>query len=411
MSYLSKEFDSGGICYDAVFGLCEGVSEQRICQSVRKKDKEIYTQRRKCKIAVCHGKAIFRYEVVGWKSIGSGGSNWNRKNDYIMKIDVTEYEKKYTFELAPITQLCGQNIPRKTYILESIRRYFSTYKYSEEQNKWRNNVKIDNELVGRKFFTVLSVNEAAELLTWIKWSKQSLMVEYVKGLMQKFDWQLHLRTIDEELEEMFQLINKDLSHLGDVELTYAVSDVWDMVQKSNVVGNGQTSLEDKNNFELFTIFLNLIGHVMEINPRKLLIIVENIDHLISKKEYEVVLKQMQQICIKYDVYFILSTSLDGYVGCDGKLCSGITVLGEVDFQMPEFNEIETYIENNYPCNRRFSEEQLQENLKKIIQHIGQKEYLYTVEDNVICKLINQTLMLNDRWEDTEKKPEIAFLKA
>lgn len=72
--------------------------------------------------------------------------------------------------------------------------------------------------------------------------------------MQKFDWQLHLRTIDEELEEMFQLINKDLSHLGDVELTYAVSDVWDMVQKSNVVGNGQTSLEDKNNFELFTIF-------------------------------------------------------------------------------------------------------------------------------------------------------------
>lgn len=104
-----------------------------------------------------------------------------------------------------------------------------------------------------------------------------------QGLMQKFDWQLHLRTIDEELEEMFQLINKDLSHLGDVELTYAVSDVWDMVQKSNVVGNGQTSLEDKNNFELFTIFLNLIGHVMEINPRKLLIIVENIDHLISKK--------------------------------------------------------------------------------------------------------------------------------
>lgn len=57
-----------------------------------------------------------------------------------------------------------------------------------------------------------------------------------------------------ESMKMFQLINEDLSHLGDIELTYAVSDVWDMVQKSNVVGNGQTSLEDKNNFELFTIF-------------------------------------------------------------------------------------------------------------------------------------------------------------
>lgn len=120
---------------------------------------------------------------------------------------------------------------------------------------------------------------------------------------------------------------------------------------------------------------------------------------------------MQQISSRYDVCFILSTSLEGYVSCDRKLCSGIVVLGEVDFQMPEFNEIETYIENNYPCNRKFSEEQLQEILKKIVQHIGQTEGLYTVEDNVICKLINQTLMLNDRWEDAEKLLEIAFLKA
>ena len=328
-----------------------------------------------------------------------------------MKIDVTEYEKKYTFELKPITQLCGQNIPKKSYILESIRRYFSAYKYSEERNKWRNNVKIDDELVGRKFFTVLSVSGVVDLLMWIKWSKQSLMVEYVRGLMQEFDWQLHLRTIHGELEEMFQLINKDLSHLGDVELTYAVSDVWDMVQKSNVVGNGQTSLEDKNNFELFTIFLILSESVMGLNPRKMLIIVENIDHLILPKEYDEILERMIQIGEKYDIYFVLSTSLEGYVCCDRKLCSGITVLGEVDFQMPEFEDIETYVENNYPCNKKISEEQLQTDLQKIIQKIGQGGYLYTVEENVICKLINQTLMLNDRWKDEEKMPEMAFLKA
>ena len=39
-----------------------------------------------------------------------------------MKIDVTEYEKKYTFELETVTQLCGQNIMKKTYIMESLRR-------------------------------------------------------------------------------------------------------------------------------------------------------------------------------------------------------------------------------------------------------------------------------------------------
>jgi len=208
-----------------------------------------------------------------------------------------------------------------------------------------------------------------------------------------------------------QMINKDLNHLGDIELTYAESDVWEMVQKSSVVGNEQTSLEDKNNFDLLTIFLNLVESVMGLNPRKMLIIVENIDHLILPKEYDEILERMIQIGEKYDIYFVLSTSLEGYVCCDRKLCSGITVLGEVDFQMPEFEDIETYVENNYPCNKKISEEQLQTDLQKIIQKIGQGGYLYTVEENVICKLINQTLMLNDRWKDEEKMPEMAFLKA
>ena len=112
-----------------------------------------------------------------------------------MKIDISEYEKVYSFELLPVTQLCGQNIRKKTYIFESLRRYFSTFKYLEEKNKWRNNVKIDNEIVGRKYFSMISIKEASDIIQMIKWSKQSLMMEYVKNLIQRFDWQLHLRTV------------------------------------------------------------------------------------------------------------------------------------------------------------------------------------------------------------------------
>ena len=51
-----------------------------------------------------------------------------------MRVKVTEFEKVYSFEMAPVTQLCGQNVQRKNYICESIRKYFSTYKYSEIKN-------------------------------------------------------------------------------------------------------------------------------------------------------------------------------------------------------------------------------------------------------------------------------------
>jgi hypothetical protein len=328
-----------------------------------------------------------------------------------MKVDVTEYEKNYTFELAPVTQLCGQNIVKKTFILESVRRYFGTYKYSEERNKWRDNIKIDNELVGRKFFTVLSIKEISDIITLIKWSKQSLMVEYVKQLMKKFDWQMHMHAINEELEEMFLIMNSDINQLGDVELSYALSDVWDMIQKTNITGSNQTMLENKGNDELIIIFLNLLEKIMESEPQKLLIIIENIDHMISQKEYIDVVNKIKIIGMKYDIYFVLSTSIDGYVVCDRELCSGITIFGDRDFQMPEFDRMLNYIYDNYPCNKKLSEAQMQKILTKIIQRIGHNDYLYSVEESVICKLINQTLMLNEKWLDVEKIPEIAFLKA
>ena len=328
-----------------------------------------------------------------------------------MKIDITEYEKRYSFELEPVTQLCGQNIVKKTYILESIRRYFSTYKYSEEKNKWRDNVKIDHETVGRKFFTVLSVCNISDLLTAIKLSKQSLMVEYIKSMMQKFDWQLHLRTINEELETMFQMMNTDLTKLGDVELTYAASDIWNMIQKSDITGINQTLLEDKENYEILNIFLNLLEEVMSVNPKKMLILFENIDHWITNEEYRKIVNKIQTIVKKYDLYFILATSIDRYAVCNEELCGGIHIVGDVQFQMPEFFEIQNYINATYPCNKKLSEKEIQNNLEKIIQKIGRQEYLYTVEENVVCKLINETLLLKEKWPDYENLLEIAFLKA
>ena len=175
-----------------------------------------------------------------------------------MKIKVTEYEKYYSFNLMPVTQLCGQDIRKKSYMLESLRRYFSSCKYKEGKNKWRDNIRMDDTVIGRKFFSVISIQNTAELLSMIKCSKQSLMVEYMKSMMQKFEWQTHLRTINEEVEAMIQLLNSDINLLGDIELTYAMADVWDMVQKTEVAGMNQIALEEKDAYELLMIFLNLL---------------------------------------------------------------------------------------------------------------------------------------------------------
>ena len=327
-----------------------------------------------------------------------------------MKVVITEFEKSYEFEMAPITQICGQNIRKKNYIFESLRRYFGTFKYAETKNKWRDNVLIDGESVGRKYFGIISVRNADDIFRLIKWSKQSLMMEYVKNLMQKFDWQLHLRTITEEVEEMFQLINNDVSKLGEIELTYSISEVWDMIQKSEVASTDDTELYDKSEYELLDILFNMIDELSEYAPKRIIVMLENIDHMVEKKEYIDLLNKAENIARKYDIYFIFSSSLEGYVYFSDELCSGISVFGYVEFQMPEFENMCDFIRENYPYAKEISDLQIQKVLSGIIQKIGMSEYLYTIEESVVCKMINQSLLLYDKLPD-EKLPEMAFLKA
>lgn len=326
-----------------------------------------------------------------------------------MKVEVTEFEKVYSFELQPITQLCGQNVIKKTYILESLRRYFSTYKYQEGQDKWQDNVKINNSVVGRKYFKILSIKGIDDIVNTIKCSKQSLMNEYLKQLIQQFEFQQHMNNINNELDEIFGILNNDINSIGNVELDYSIADTWDMVQKSDISGIDQTRIDNMSNYELIDIMMNLIEKVMGYVPRKEIIIFENIDHLLRADEYALIIERAKNIVKTFDIYFIFSTSIDGYVESDSDILEGVVVFGETDFQMPELTDIIRFVHDNYPSNKKISEEKLKSILKRIIHRIGRMDYLCTIEENVVCKIINQSLMMYDCFKCEETLLERTFL--
>lgn len=328
-----------------------------------------------------------------------------------MKVEITEFEKIYSFNLLPITQLCGQNIIKKSYILESFRRHFSSYKYQEGQEKWINNIKIDDSFIGRKYFSILSIKNTDDIFDAIKCTKQSLMMEYLKQLIQNFELQKRMENIHVELDCIFQILNNDIHQLGSIELDYSMSNIWDILQKSDIYGENQTRLDNKSGYEIIVILLNLLEQKLSYAPQKQLIIFENIDHFLTKEEYVKIIKKIERIVKKYDIYFIITTSLDGYVECEKDILSGITILGDVNFQMPDFNDIKNFIIENYPWNKKISDEMIKILLEKIVQKIGRRSYLCSVEENVLCKMINQTLLLNESLNDEEIIPEKAFLKA
>ena len=111
------------------------------------------------------------------------------------------------------------------YILESIRRYFSSYKYAEKENRWRDNVFIDGKNPGRKYFSIISISSKADLLRCINLSKQSLLVEYLKELLQDFDLQKQLEQLEITVAQMFLQLNEELRQMGQISLNYEMSEV------------------------------------------------------------------------------------------------------------------------------------------------------------------------------------------
>ena len=49
--------------------------------------------------------------------------------------------------------------------------------------------------------------------------------------------------------------------------------------------------------------------------------------------------------------------------------------------------------------KEISNERIQIGLSRIIQKVGQENYLYSIEENVICKLINQSMLLYDKLSE------------
>lgn len=142
-----------------------------------------------------------------------------------------------------------------------------------------------------------------------------------------------------------------------------------------------------------------------------MIIFENLDHLISKKEYIELMQKTKYLSVNYDICFLITTSLDGYILCEKELYTGIVVIGIEDFQFPEENNLLKFIEDNYPYNKKFDEAKISAIIQNIVQRIGVNDYLIDTEENVICKMINQTLLLKESCETGDNILENAFLKS
>lgn len=323
-----------------------------------------------------------------------------------MKVQIYNREKEYIINLAQITQLCGVNFYIKDFIINSIYKYFSNGKYMEYEKNMEENIKIEDEKLGRNYFDIIRIKGKEDLINILKITKTGLINKYINDKMQNINFQRQLNIIDNALEEIYIKLNQN--EFKNINFTYKREDLFNLIQHSTIKDIHERDLERLKNIDLLKDFLILIKEIQQISPSKQMIIIENIEHMILKDEYEDFYKQIKELTYNFDLWFIIPICIENYVCLDKEYINGINIINDIIYSLSNMETIKSFIESNYPYFKKWEDKELITILKLIINKIG-KEEIYNIKSDVILKIFNDNLFIHSKHLETLNTLENNFL--
>ena len=250
-----------------------------------------------------------------------------------------------------ITQLCGINVQMKNYIIQNIVKYFSNTKYAEYEDKDDCVIKIDNEVVGRKYYTTYYIANINDLISNIQISKNSIMKKYVDYVNSKYDNQLIYEDIVAGYEKIFAKINSNMKESGiGLMLDFMDEKITDVAQLAIARTPELGYIEKMSNYDLYMEYIKIMRAYYKDNPDKILLVLENIDHYLNIEQYFSLMRQLEIMTLELDINIIVTTSIRRYVYINEKNITGINVINDEAFSMPMIEELQKFFEDNYPCN-------------------------------------------------------------
>lgn len=327
-----------------------------------------------------------------------------------MKMFITKMNEEYRLSFGQITQFCGYNMPLKKYVVDSITKHFSSEKYKEFEDSFVNNITIDGEVPGRKQWESYRLSSIEDVISEIQISKASILTKYLKESMASFDYQNELMQIDDILLRVFAKLNKEIADGHDIEIQYSLEDLFAMIQKTSVRTKDGRDIHELDASSLLDIFLDLIKRQQEILPEKRLYIFENIDHIISIDKYIELIQKCSFMSEESNVWFIFSTSIDGYVYVTDENIENVNIFNNDIYQMPSMEQLLYFVKESYPIDVDIEKDTIVTALRQIIHKIDHEAELYQPFEIVLLKIINDTNNIhNNYWKKTIKSPEIACL--
>ncbi len=319
-------------------------------------------------------------------------------------------QENYEIELQPITQLVGIDFKKKSYIVNSLVKYFSASKYMEYESEMVDNILLDMQQVGRKYFDVIHIRCRDDMLNYLKLTKTSMLLKCIQNMLNNYDMQIELDVIESALAKIYEQLNLGIhDNISNISLSYDTEKIFDIVQQSKVKSDEGIELELLDSLILLKNLMGLIEELQEQNPQKQMVLIENIDHMLGYSEYKFFYEIAQELTQKRDVWFVFTTSLDGFVIIEEENVCGINVINDIIYNIPPIERIVEFIRQQYPYYIDKEDQELMEWVRFVIQKIGTSIIVSDMRSNVVLKMINKSLCMSYEEKCSLNSMESSFL--
>ena len=161
------------------------------------------------------------------------------------------------------------------------------------------------------------------------------MMEYLSEKYTEYQYQKIIEQLTNDLEQLYKEINSSLQqNMSLIEIGYNARNLMEIIQTSEIFSAGEEPLENLSNIELLDIYIELLWEIQRKKPKKELIIIENIDHILCYDDYQKIMNKLKQFCNEFDIWFILTTSIKGFLIIDEFLLEGINIINQDIFSFP-----------------------------------------------------------------------------
>lgn len=309
-----------------------------------------------------------------------------------MNIKIINYNMELEFPIEPVMQMCGVNFRAKDFIISSLEKHFSTYRYKDYERKMVDNILYNDNPVGRKYLEICVIRNRQDIIKQLSMTKASLLMKAFQNIQMNYEYQSIYDQLADNLERLYIQINQNILAETFIELGFELHEVLELIQKSIVKGPEECAIEELSSYELLVDLISLTNQskLHTYSTGKRLYIFSDIDHLLSIKEYKAIIEK----CISDRIdssYYLFTSGTDGYICMNEELITGVSVINDCMFVFEDFDRMREFIASHYPSNSMPDRAELFRLITATVHRIGKQDSALDEREWLIQNILNQAL--------------------